>query len=162
MKTKALDKITVTEIVERCGTTRQTFYRNFKDKYELVNWYFQSVSVSKFESYARSGDFKTALYLKHEMISNEYHFYREASNSFDINSLQNYDYNSMMKTCSEIIEAKLHAPLSTELRVILSVYCHGCIDVTTEWVRKGMPFTSQQIASYLWKAMPSQLKNYLV
>ena len=38
-----LDKITVTQIVNNCGTTRQTFYRNFKDKYDLVNWYFDLI-----------------------------------------------------------------------------------------------------------------------
>ena len=33
-----LDKITVKDIVADCGLTRQTFYRNFQDKYDLVNW----------------------------------------------------------------------------------------------------------------------------
>ena len=33
MKSASVEKITVTEIVETCGVTRQTFYRNFKDKY---------------------------------------------------------------------------------------------------------------------------------
>ena len=32
MKSASVEKITVTEIVETCGVTRQTFYRNFKDK----------------------------------------------------------------------------------------------------------------------------------
>ena len=38
MKSASVEKITVTEIVETCGVTRQTFYRNFKDKYDLINW----------------------------------------------------------------------------------------------------------------------------
>ena len=42
MKTTPVDKITVKDIVERCGLTRQTFYRNFKDKYDLINWYFDT------------------------------------------------------------------------------------------------------------------------
>ena len=40
MKTTSVEKITVKEIVDACGTTRQTFYRHFQDKYDLVNWYF--------------------------------------------------------------------------------------------------------------------------
>ena len=46
-----LDKITVKEIVEECGLTRQTFYRNFLDKYDLVNWY--SVSYTHLDVYKR-------------------------------------------------------------------------------------------------------------
>lgn len=32
MKTTSVEKITVKEIVDACGTTRQTFYRHFQDK----------------------------------------------------------------------------------------------------------------------------------
>ena len=37
IKVHPLDKIAVTDIVTRSGMTRQTFYRYFKDKYDLVN-----------------------------------------------------------------------------------------------------------------------------
>ena len=36
MKTTSVDDITIRQIVEVCGVTRQTFYRNFLDKYDLV------------------------------------------------------------------------------------------------------------------------------
>ena len=38
LKEKPLDKITVTELVERCGVTRQAFYYHFSDIYEIVEW----------------------------------------------------------------------------------------------------------------------------
>lgn len=34
-----IERITVRQIVELSGTTRQTFYRHFQDKYDLINWY---------------------------------------------------------------------------------------------------------------------------
>ena len=40
METKAFDKITVTDITDSCGVSRNTFYYHFQDKYELVNWIF--------------------------------------------------------------------------------------------------------------------------
>ena len=43
MKTAPVDRITVKDIAEGCGLTRQTFYRNFKDKYDLINWYFDKL-----------------------------------------------------------------------------------------------------------------------
>ena len=43
MRTAPVEKITVKEIVETCGLTRQTFYRNFQDKYDLINWYFDKI-----------------------------------------------------------------------------------------------------------------------
>ena len=38
MFSSPVEKITVKEICDTCGVTRQTFYRNFQDKYDLINW----------------------------------------------------------------------------------------------------------------------------
>ena len=56
MMTTPVDKITVQNIVDGCDMTRQTFYRNFKDKYDLINWYFDKLVL---ESFARIGVEKT-------------------------------------------------------------------------------------------------------
>ncbi|SCM79346.1 Transcriptional regulator (fragment) [uncultured Sporomusa sp.] len=37
---KNLDNIQVSEIVAGTSLSRKTFYRHFKDKYDLANWYF--------------------------------------------------------------------------------------------------------------------------
>ena len=47
MKTTPVEEITVRQICEICGVTRQTFYRNFLDKYDLINWYFDKLLVYK-------------------------------------------------------------------------------------------------------------------
>ena len=45
MKCTSVENITVKQITEECGLTRQTFYRNFLDKYDLINWYFDKLLV---------------------------------------------------------------------------------------------------------------------
>ena len=50
MKQMPVDKITVKNIVEGCGVARQTFYRNFLDKYDLINWYFDKILSESFSS----------------------------------------------------------------------------------------------------------------
>lgn len=49
MKHEPLEKITVKDIVKKAGLTRQTFYRYFKDKYDLVNWYFDVLAQKSFK-----------------------------------------------------------------------------------------------------------------
>ena len=48
MNHQSLDKITVTDIVEMSGKTRQTFYRYLRDKYDIVNWYFEVLADKTF------------------------------------------------------------------------------------------------------------------
>lgn len=37
---KAINKISIIDIVENCSVTKPTFYRYFKDKYDLISWIY--------------------------------------------------------------------------------------------------------------------------
>ena len=49
METTPVENITVKQLTEKCQITRQTFYRNFLDKYDLINWYFDKLLLKSFE-----------------------------------------------------------------------------------------------------------------
>ena len=72
MRTAPVEKITVKEIVETCGLTRQTFYRNFQDKYDLINWYFDKLLVKSFEHMGQGKTVYDALVKKFTYIQEEY------------------------------------------------------------------------------------------
>lgn len=40
---RPIDKITVKELVERCGISRQTFYYHFQDLLEVMEWVIQQI-----------------------------------------------------------------------------------------------------------------------
>lgn len=42
MREMPIEKINVAYICERCGMKRQSFYYHFRDKYDLLNWIFDS------------------------------------------------------------------------------------------------------------------------
>jgi len=42
MQEKLFEKISVSDICERCDMNRKSFYYHFKDKYDLVNWIFDT------------------------------------------------------------------------------------------------------------------------
>lgn len=46
-ETKAINRISIIDIVENCSLTKPTFYRYFKDKYDLISWIY----VREAESY---------------------------------------------------------------------------------------------------------------
>ena len=69
IKKQPLDKITVTDIVSTAGKTRQTFYRHFQDKYDLVNWYFEKLVLKSFEEMNQGGSLQEALNLKFLLLN---------------------------------------------------------------------------------------------
>ena len=76
--TAPVEKITVKEIVETCGLTRQTFYRNFQDKYDLINWYFDKILLESFEHMGEGRTVYESLVNKFEYIQMEQLFFRAA------------------------------------------------------------------------------------
>lgn len=47
---KPVDKITVKELVERCGISRQTFYYHFQDLLEVMQWQIERILQQAVES----------------------------------------------------------------------------------------------------------------
>jgi AraC-like DNA-binding protein len=52
---KPYDKITVSDIINKAGIARQTFYRNFKDKDEVIVRYFSNIFNSELLSVENTG-----------------------------------------------------------------------------------------------------------
>lgn len=42
LEDRSFDKICVSDICDRCGMSRKSFYYHFRDKYDLVNWIFDT------------------------------------------------------------------------------------------------------------------------
>ena len=51
MEEMPFDKIQIAQVCERCDMNRKSFYYHFKDKYDLVNWIFDT----EFISFVREG-----------------------------------------------------------------------------------------------------------
>ena len=157
MKEKPVDRITVQEIVDVCGVTRQTFYRKFLDKYDLINWYFDKLLL---ESFAHMGSGRTILEgLEHKFayIQEERVFFTAAFSSDDQNCLKKHDYSLILQFYSrQILEKTGRAP-EGDIRFLLEMYCHGSIYMTVKWVLGGMPLTPAQMARGLVDAMPAKL-----
>ena len=73
-----VDAITVRQITENCGLTRQTFYRNFMDKFDLINWYFDKLLIKSFEYMGQGKTVQEGLQLKFSYIGEEKEFFRAA------------------------------------------------------------------------------------
>ena len=157
MKTTPVDNITVTQLTELCGVTRQTFYRNFIDKYDLINWYFDKLVLQSFEQIGMGHTVGESLTQKFEFIVNEKVFFTEAFRSDDRNSLKEHDFELILEFYSNLIFQKTGRRPDAETSFLLEMYCRGSIYMTVKWLLGGMKFPPAQLAKQLVLGMPEKL-----
>ena len=156
MKKAAVEKITVKEIVEECGTTRQTFYRNFQDKYDLINWYFDKILLESFEHMGEGRTVYEGLVNKFHYIEKEKLFFRAAFKNDAQNSLREHDFHLIMQFYTDRIEGKTGRKMTDHLRFLLEMYCQGSIYMTVQWVLGKISSTPERMAQSLVDAMPAE------
>lgn len=161
MEKNTLERISVTEIVKKSGVSRQTFYRNFEDKYQMVNWYFDILAMQSFKEMNDSNGLEDALISKFNYIKKEKVFFVEAFQNTDNNSVVHHDYEFILEFYTKKIEHTYPDKVPSDIEFLLEFYCHASISVTVDWVVGGMKRSPEDMAHLLICALPPKLEEAL-
>lgn len=159
MKTTAVDNITVRQITENCGVTRQTFYRNFMDKFDLINWYFDKLLAKSFEHMGMGKTVYEALIKKFTYIEEEHIFFAAAFRYDSQNSLRQHDFELILSFYENLIRQKSGETLDENVYYILEMYCQSSIYMTVKWVLGEIKCTPKELADILVSGMPGKLSE---
>ncbi len=157
MKNSSVENITVKQIVTECGVSRQSFYRNFIDKYDLVNWYFDRLLEQSFKEMGKGETIRDALIKKFVYIRQESLFFSAGFKSDEQNNLKEHDFIMIYEFYCSIIREKSGSIPDHHTRKLLEMYCNSSIYMTVQWLLKGMPETEEDLADLMIDAMPPKL-----
>lgn len=162
MKTTPVENITVKQITEKCGLTRQTFYRNFLDKYDLINWYFDKLLVKSFEHMGRGRTVYDALVKKFTYIREEQIFFATAFRYDEQNSLRQHDFELILQFYENLIYEKTGRVPQENMHYMLEMYCQSSIYMTVKWVTDGLICMPEELAAIIVDGMPGKVAELLV
>ncbi len=162
MKTTAVENITVKQIVDTCGISRQTFYRNFIDKYDLINWYFDRLLEQSFKEMGSGETLREGLIKKFKYIKEERLFFTAAFRVDEQNNLKEHDFYMIFEHYCRLIREKSGNIPDIRTRKILEMYCQASIYMTVQWVLKGMKESEEELADLMIDAMPIHLKELFI
>lgn len=157
MKKASVENITVRQITENCGLTRQTFYRNFLDKYDLINWYFDKLLVKSFEHMGQGKTVYDALVKKFTYIQEEQTFFAAAFRYDSQNSLRQHDFELILDFYEHLIREKTGRKPEENVHYLLEMYCQSSIYMTVQWVLGELKCTPEGLAKILVEGMPGKL-----
>lgn len=158
LKKMPIEKINVKTIVEASQTSRTTFYRYFKDKYDVIIWIY----ISEVERLIRQEHNPYDLWLKiFEFMYSRRKFFISALSYEQQNSLINYMEDRSYADCVQIVKEALGLEkLSRETEFSINFFVGGCVRTWQTWVAEGMRDKPEFIASVITNNIPESLKEF--
>lgn len=155
---QSLDRITISELCENAGISRQTFYRHFKSKYDIPSWHTIFCRQFYLNEIGRSIDWKTGYYHHLRLISKERDFYRK-SIQYTINEPfgQTVLPENRQNIISETLARYRNVPIDRNMRFIIETFSKLECEVLNDWMRSDRETDLAQWTCDLVSIVPSRL-----
>lgn len=164
-ETKSIDKITVREITQNCGYSPATFYRHFRDKYDLIAW-SHAASVARIMEQIGVDGYQwkeTLLEGAHnfdrykEVLANLF-LHTHGQDSF-VRYMTDINFNALKK---HILAVSGASELEEKTEMYVRIYCLGTVNLTCEWILGRYRATPEELAEVFEHSLPAPLHQYLL
>ena len=161
---KNIDKITVKDITKNCGYSTVTFYRQFKDKYDLIAWDYIQQTTRVLDQVGRNG------YKWQQTIIDGLNYYQEKK-EYLANLLRHTSgQESFIRYMSEIHYNELSAyirriqgseQLDNKTDMYVRIFCQGVTCFSCEWILGKVNASMEEVAEVIQKSVPEPLRGLL-
>lgn len=161
---KNIDKITVKDITDNCGYSSATFYRQFRDKYDLIAWDYtrelekilSGVNGSKTEW--QSTLRRAALFFQERKVYLSNLFLHTGG----LESFMVYMEEIHFQNMKEIVEkASGNQAIDTMTEMYVRLYVLGTVRFTCEWILGKWEASAEELAVVFEQTLPALLQKYL-
>lgn len=152
-----LDSVKVTDICEKAGISRRTFYNHFEDKHSIVSWFMDLTGA---ESYGQIG---LTLSLEDGIRRLVYTVepYRDFLAAASRSKYYGMTYTQLARTSrrglEQAAEAYLGEAISESLRLTIRYYASIPEAVITDWSKGVISCTAEEAADLILSLTPDHL-----
>ena len=153
-------KISVDMIMREAEVSRSTFYRYFKDKYEVMNANYKNL-LDYYVAPERSTGYRDLCFHLFSYALDNLKVFKRALESTGFNSFSNFIYEYSYQTALAITRSNRNGEGFTpaeELQV--DVFCNGICAVYKNLVCQRYKIDASTAADALYEMMPESLKHY--
>jgi len=153
-------KISVEMIMKEASVSRSTFYRYFKDKYEVMNTNFKYL-LDYYGAPERSKNYRDLCYHLFEYALDNLKIFRRAMESTGFNSFSNFIYEYSYQTALTITKLNRNGMgFSPAEELQVDIFCNGICAVYKNLVYQRYKIDASTAADALYEMMPESLKHY--
>lgn len=163
VKTKPLNKITVSDITDDCGINRMTFYYHFKDIYDLVEWICYE-DVAKVLGDNKTYDTWQEGFLDlFELVLENKDFIMNVYNSVSKEHIETFLYKLTFKLMEDVVEEQAKGMNVNDMDkyFIANFYKYAFVGLMLEWIKDGMKKDPKKIIEKLSAVIQGSIKEAL-
>lgn len=138
MATMPFEKITIKTITDKAGLIRPTFYKHFQDKYEILEWIFQTEIADQTTLLIKNDMLFEAMLILCKGLEKDRTFYRKALRIEGTNSLKcvlnDYIFDMFLQIAGEHKLTLKNAPPYLTADKLAVFYTHSLIDFLEDWL----------------------------
>lgn len=162
LQTTSIDKLTVGQILKKANVGHSTFYRRYKDKYDLLNQSYKKLMMETIFKFAEGGNWRELTIIIYTVIQQNHKPLTNALNSKDPNSLRNLIFQESFDLHVKVLSQQGEDMNDWENIVRLHSYIWGNLEITCNWLKDGAIYPVDQLTDVLIEGIPSRFKKYFV
>jgi probable dihydroxyacetone kinase regulator len=163
LSSTSIDKITVQKIIENCDVNRSTFYRHFKDKYDLMTWVYKNKVDAFIEE---THDLSRALELASrslEYIHSRQNYFAHIVSYGAQNSFQEFFFEYTSKNTMMALRRSLGTFNLTEQEIFsIRLFVAGATYLVMDWIKSGCRQAPGELAKQILMSSPDMFRPYIV
>ena len=161
---KNIDKITVKDITENCGYSPATFYRQFRDKYDLIAWDYtrELKSILSGMDGSKKGWENTLFCVVRFFHGRKSYLANLFLHTSGLESFIAYMQEVHFQSLKDIVEKASGSPSVDALtEMYIRQYVLGTVQFTCEWILGKFEASVEELTMVYTQTLPAPLQKYL-
>lgn len=160
MQTIPIDRISVNEVVSHAHVSRASFYRRYKDKYDLLNKTYEDILETTLFRFRKSQTWRESTYQIYQVIYENHVFFANALHSQDENGFRKYLSDQAMSLEMETLRRHGVDPEEPYNYYRLVGYVSAGTAITERWVSRHCDLSLDELVDLLVELVPPEFREY--